>query len=83
MKHKSGSDIVMRISLSTSVKVREHLVCREHFLIVMSNEKWPIFGRQNILDIFGQHFWLALDSRLDISWEMSESYITSMHALVR
>ena len=57
----------MRISLSTSVKVREHLVRKEHFLIVMSNEKWSIFGRQNILDIFGQHFWSALDFGLDIS----------------
>ena len=37
-----------------------------------------IFWRQNILDIFEQHFLLAYDFGLDKIWEMFESYTTSL-----
>ena len=38
---------------------------------------WTTFGRQSILDFFGQPFWLALDFGLDRIREMSESYTSS------
>ena len=39
------------------------------------------FERQNILDIFGRYFGLALDFGLDKIWEVSESYTSSLWAL--
>ena len=34
---------------------------------------WTTFGRQNILGIFGQYFWLPFDFGWDRIWEMSKS----------
>ena len=52
VERKSVNDIAVCISPSTSVTVREHLVCRKYFLNAVSNDKYlGIFGRQNISDI--------------------------------
>ena len=41
------------VFVSTSVTVRERLVCRKQFIDVMRDDKYlNNFGRQNILDIF-------------------------------
>ena len=40
MEHKSVNDNAMCIFLSTSVTVREHLACREHFSKAMTNDKY-------------------------------------------
>ena len=67
MEHKSVNDIAMCIFPCTSVTVREHLACREHFLNAISTDKYGdnFFGRQNTLDIFRRYFVLALDFLLD------------------
>ena len=61
------NDIAFCVSFCTSVTIREHLTCREHYTNVMSYEKYldHFWTSKQLGHFLDNIFWLALDFGLD------------------
>ena len=81
MGHKSVNDIAMCIFLYTPVTVREHLICREHFLSAMSYRKYlDHFWVQNIFGYFWTTFLVSIGLRIGQNFRNAQIL---RHCLVR